>query len=68
MSIFDLILKELLWIPIGLFVVFMAKKYQKFTNPNRPKQRGYYGGDQGYLSSFPDDNTDRQRQNGDQAS
>ena len=67
MSIADFVLKELIWIPVGLFVGFMAIKHQKFTKSNRHKQRGYYGGE-GYLSSFPDDNTDRQRQDGDQHS
>ena len=63
MSVVDLVLNELLWIPVGLFIGFMVMKYQKFTKRKQPKQRGYYGGE-GYLSSFPDENTDRQRQNG----
>lgn len=62
MSIFDFVLKELLWIPVGLFIGFIVIKYQKFTKLNRHKRRGYHGGE-GYLSNFPDDNTDRHRQN-----
>jgi len=55
-------LNELLLIPLGLFIGFVATKYQNFTNRNKPKQRGYYGGE-GYLSSFPDENTDHERPN-----
>ena len=58
----DLILKELIWIPVGLIVGFMVIIHQKLTKPKRHRQRGYYGGE-GYLSSFPDDNTDRPRLN-----
>jgi hypothetical protein len=62
LSVIDLVLNELAWIPIGLFFAFAIMKYQKFSRRNQPKQRGYYGGE-GHLSSFPDENTDRQRQN-----
>ena len=64
MGIVDEIVNQLLWIPIGLFVAFVVMKYNNFTNRNRPKQRGYYGGE-GYLSSFPDEHTERQRKNHD---
>ena len=64
MSIVDEIVNQLLWIPIGLFVAFIVMKYKNFTNRNRPKQRGYYGGE-GYLSGFPDEDTDHRRKNRD---
>lgn len=67
MGIVDEIVNQLLWMPIGLFVAFIVMKYKNFTTRNRPKQRGYYGGE-GYLSSFPDEDTDRQRKKRDHSS
>jgi len=67
LSVVDLVLNEFLWIPVGLLIGFIVIKYQKFTKRKQPKQRGYYGGE-GYLSSFPDENTDRQLKNRDRNS
>lgn len=61
LSIVDSLLNEILWIPAGLFFAFMVMKFLKFTSRRKTKQRGYYGGE-GYLSSFPDENQDRQHQ------
>ena len=56
----DIVLGELIWVPLGLLVAFVVLKWQKNKGRKQSKQRGYYGGE-GYLSSFPDERSDRQR-------